>query len=241
MPLEIKIRIDRDSNNLQEAELLKNIFENSINLKDKNGEILIYCNKTYSGYRSKKIDFIITGYFENYYCKTKTKAIYNPHRGVQNYSNLELFGLRHVKVNNFFFTIETRHDKLEDLSINKFKMVVNKNYDNLINQLQTISLSDHINSSLNLSPFICHFYWYKNITNSSSIIDLFKKKEINPVKYNYLPATFNFSYILMLACLQKTPYFPVSKHGEIKDSPTFKCLQIYQYDFLKIGKLFGLN
>lgn len=241
MPLEIIIREDNDTNNLQEAELLKNIFENSLDLKDKNGEILIFCNKTYTGYRSKKIDFIITGYFEEYSCKTKTKAIYNPYRGNRDYSDLEKFALRNVIVENFFFTIESKQDKIEDLDLDKFNMIVNKNQTNLINQIKTNPLSDYINNSLNLSPFICHFYWYKNISSPSLIIDLFKKKGINPEKYNYLPETFNFSYLIKLACRQKTPYFQVSKNGEIKGfAPVFRCLKTYHYDYLKIGELFGL-
>ena len=73
MPIEIKIKEDINSITYHDAISLKNIFENSIDLKNKNGEILIFCNNTFSGYRSKKIDLIVTGYFDEFYCHTKTK------------------------------------------------------------------------------------------------------------------------------------------------------------------------
>lgn len=240
MSLEIIIKEDTNSNNYREALSLKNIFENSINLNNKNGEILIFCNNTYSGYRSKKIDFIITGYFEDYYCKTKTKAIYNSPKGVHEEHK---FGLRYVKIDNFFFTIEIKNDQLIELELNKYSKIVNRkdNSYETTNQSQTKSLTDYLNNSLSTSPFICHFYWYKNIDTSSSILDLFKNKGVKTDKYNYLPNTFNFSYILMLACLQKTPYFPVSKTGDIKDHCIFKSLQTYQFNFSKISSLFDIN
>lgn len=222
MPVEIEIRGDVTSKKYQDAKLIKKFFANTINMERASGNILIICNNTLSGYRSSKIDLIIIGNFQNYECKIRTKANYLSYKGASREFDIDL---RRVSVKSFCFTLEIDDCKFEELMTNESNFLVKKNGQNekFANENHCNTVKEYFLKSLKFSPFICHFIWYKNI-ELNSITSFFKGKRINLKKYNYLPNEFNFNYNIKLACFQKTPYFPVSKDGEIKGDCVFKCL-----------------
>ena len=74
MPIKIRIKGSRDTNEYQDALQLKQLFESSIDLNSTNGEILIISNATLFGQETKDVDLIVMGNFEKYSCRIKTKA-----------------------------------------------------------------------------------------------------------------------------------------------------------------------
>jgi hypothetical protein len=110
MPINIRIKGNKYTNEYQDALHLKQLFESSIELNTTNGEILIICNATLFGQETKDVDLIVMGNFEKYCCRIKTKAT------TTNKEELELKE-RTLFVNNFCFTIETKIHRAEDVML----------------------------------------------------------------------------------------------------------------------------
>jgi len=237
MPIKIRIKGSKDTNEYQDALQLKQLFESSIDLNSTNGEILIISNATLFGQETKDVDLIVMGNFEKYSCRIKTKAT------TTNKEELELKE-RTVFVNNFCFTIETKRHRAEDVMLDGVNLLVK--YNNKLSDATTqsenqkYSLKNFLSDRLNFSPYICNFIWFKNIS-WDSIKGLLGNNETLYTKHNYLPNTFKFPFILQLACIQQPPYNPKDKDGNAKGYSSFSCLRKNEsFDYSQMESVFDV-
>ena len=120
MPIKIRIKGNKETNEYQDALQLKQMFESSLDLNSTDGEILIIANATLFGQETKDVDLIVMGNFKKYSCRIRTKAIN------KNKEELELKE-RTVFVNNFCYTIETKRHRAEDIRIEGLNILVKYN------------------------------------------------------------------------------------------------------------------
>lgn len=237
MPIKIRIKGNKDTNEYQDALELKQLLEKSINLNITEGEILIISNATLFGQETKDIDLIVVGHFEKYSCKIKSKAVTN------NRVELEVKE-RLVFINNFCFTIETKRHRAEDIKLDGLNLLVK--YNNKLSDATTqsenqkYSLKNFFDDRLKITPYICNFIWFKNI-NWESIKHLLSNNELLYTKHNYLPNTFTFSFIMQLACVQQAPYNALDKDGIEKGYSSFSALKKLQsFDYSTMESVFSI-
>jgi len=227
MPIKIRIKGNKETNEYQDALELKQLFESSLDINSTNGEILIIANATLFGQETKDVDLIVIGNFEKYSCRVKTKAIST------NKEELEQKE-RTVFVNSFCFTIETKRHRAEDVRLDGLNLLVK--YNNKLSDATTqsenqkYSLKNFFADRLNFSPYICNFIWFKNIS-WASIKGLLSNNELLFTKHNYLPNKFTFPFIMQLACIQQPPYNP-------RDAPVVRSV-LYEHSVLKIFRPFA--
>ena len=237
MPIKIRVKGNKETNEYQDALQLKQILESSINLDLTDGDILIVSNATLFGQETKDIDLIVIGSFKKYACKVKSKAIAK--------GKIELdLKERLVYINNFCFTIETKRHRAEDIRLEGLNLLVK--YNNKLSDATTqsenqkYSLKNFFEDRLNFSPYICNFIWFKNI-NWESIKSLLGNNETLYTKHNYLPNTFKFPFLLQLACIQQQPYNAKTSSGEYKDYVSFDCLpRMNTFDYPMIESVFDV-
>lgn len=66
MPIKIRIKGNKKTNEYQDGLELKQLFKSSLDINSTNGEILIIANATLFGQETKDIDLIVIGNFEKY-------------------------------------------------------------------------------------------------------------------------------------------------------------------------------
>lgn len=237
MAIKIRIKGNQDTNEYQDALLLKQLFESSIDTQSTNGEILIVSNATLFGQEVKDIDLIVIGNFEKYRCKIKTRAI-----GPQK-EELELKD-RTVFISNFCFTIETKRHRAEDIRLEGLNLLVK--YNNKLSDVtaqsesQKYSLKRFLIDRLSFSPYICNFIWFRNV-NWDSIKNLLSDKEILYTKHNYLPTVFKFAFLMQLACIQQIPYNGKGQDGNYKGYCSINCLKPKDsFDFSQMENVFNI-
>lgn len=237
MSIQIKIKGDTDTNEFQDAQILREMFENSLDMVSVNGEILIICNATLFGQETKDVDLIVIGNFENYTCKVNSKAIGKNHEELSAKS-------RSIYVNNFCFTIETKRHRAEDIRLDGINMLVK--YNNKLSdattqsEKQKYSLKNFFEDRLDFSPYITNFIWFRNV-NWESIKNLLGNKANLFSKHNFLPSQFTFQFLMQLACNQKPPYNSSNSDGTYKNYSSFNALKKDDYlDFGKIEEIFNL-
>ncbi len=240
MPIQIKIKGNKETNEYQDALQLKQLFESSIDINSTNGEILIISNATLFGQKTKDIDLVVIGNLEKYNCKIKTKA-----RSKEGEKEIELeLEERHVYVNNFCFVIETKRHRAEDIRLEGLNLSVkyNDKYSNATTQSenQKYSLKNFFIDTLNYTPYICNFIWFRNV-NWDSIKILFENNKNLYTKHNYLPATFKFPFLLQLACVQNAPYNYKDNNKNYKGYVSFNCLKKNEvFDYPEIDRIFNI-
>lgn len=241
MPIKIRIKGNKETNEYQDALELKQLFESSLDLNSTNGEILIIANATLFGQEIKDIDLIVMGNFEKYSCEVKTKAV-----GTDK-EELELKE-RKVFVNDFCFTIETKRHTTKDVRLDGLNLLVkyNNKFSDVTTQSekQKYSLKSFFIDRLGFSPYICNFIWFKNI-NWESIKTLLSNNETLYTKHNYLPNTFKFKFILQLACIQRTPRNSKEKNkNEYKNYCSFNSFNSLKknegFDYSQMDSIFDI-
>jgi hypothetical protein len=238
MPIKIRIKGNKETNEYQDALQLKQLFESSLDINSTNGEILIIANATLFGQETKDVDLIVIGDFEKYSCRIKTKAIST------NKEELDLKE-RTVFVNSFCFTIETKRHRAEDVRLEGLNLLVK--YNNKLSDATTQSenqkyaLKNFLADRLNFSPYICNFIWFKNIC-WESIKGLLGNNEALFTKHNYLPNSFKFPFLLQLACIQQPPYNPKEKDGiGYKGYSSFSALRKNEsFDYSQMESVFEI-
>jgi hypothetical protein len=237
MPIKIRIKGNKETNEYQDALELKQLLESSLDINSTNGEILIIANATLFGQETKDVDLIVIGNFEKYSCRVKTKAI------TTNKEELELKE-RTVFVNNFCFTVETKRHRAEDIRLDGLNLLVK--YNNKLSDATTqsenqkYSLKNFFADRLNFSPYICNFIWFKNIS-WESIKGILGNNEALFTKHNYLPNRFTFPFILQLASIQQPPYNPKDKDGNLKGYCSFSALRKNEsFDYSQMESVFEI-
>jgi hypothetical protein len=237
MSIAIKIKGNTDTNEYQDAEVLRDMFQNSLDMTSVKGEILIVCNATLFGQETKDVDLIVIGNFENYNCKVNSKAIGKNHDELPAKS-------RTVYVNSFCFTIETKRHRAEDIRLDGLHMLVkynNKDSDATTqSEKQKYSLKNFFEDRLAFSPYIANFIWFRNV-GWESIKNLFENNANLYSKHNFLPHQFTFQFLMQLACNQKPPYNSSNPDGSYKNYCSYNSLKKDDYlDFGKIEEIFDL-
>lgn len=237
MSIDIKIKGNTDTNEYQDAEILRDMFQNSLDMASVKGKILIVCNATLFGQETKDVDLIVIGNFENYACKVNSKAIGKNHEELPAKS-------RTLYVSNFCFTIETKRHRAEDIRLDGLHMLVKYN-DKLSDattqsEKQKYSLKNFFDDRLNFSPYIANFIWFRNV-NWQSIKDLLDNNSNLYSKHNFLPSQFTFQFLMQLACNQKPPYNSANPDGSYKKFCSYNSLKKDDYlDFGKVEEIFDL-
>jgi hypothetical protein len=237
MPIKIRIKGNKDTNEYQDALELKQLFESSLDINSTNGMILIIANATLFGQETKDLDLIVIGNFEKYSCRVKTKAI------TKNKEELELKE-RIVFVNNFCFTVETKRHRAEDIRLDGLNLLVK--YNNKLSDATTqsenqkYSLKNFLDDRLNFSPYICNFIWFKNIS-WESIKGILGNNEALFTKHNYLPNKFTFPFMLQLACIQQPPYNHKKEDGNLNGYCSFSALRKNEsFDYSQMESVFEI-
>ncbi len=237
MSVSITIKGNPETNEYQDAQFLKQIFNKEFLGKSINGEILIISNATLIGQDTKDIDLIVIGNLEGYRCKVKTRAV------TTNKEKLEMEE-RTLFVNNFCFCVETKKHRAQDIQLNGINLLVR--YNNKLSDATTqsenqkYSLKSFFLDRLNFSPYISNFIWFRNIHWDSIKMLLGNNIQLY-TKHNYLPNIFTFPFLMQLACTQQSPYNPKDDNGNLKGYCTYNSLSRNQiYDYTKIESVFDL-
>src|SRR5690606_21541793 len=122
MPVSIKIKGNKETNEFKDALALKEIFKSEFHGVDINGEILIISNATLFGQETKDIDLIAVGKFDRYRQRLKTKARTPDKKD----SNLDQ-EMRTVFINDFCFVFETKRHRASDIQLNGLTLTVKYN------------------------------------------------------------------------------------------------------------------
>lgn len=235
MAIKYKIKGNTETNEYQDAIVLKGIFENEFRNLQVDGEILIISNATLFGQDTKDVDVIIVGKFDKYSTRIKTKSKVNKDQVLKQEE-------RTLFINDFCFVIETKKHRAEDIELNGLTLLVR--YNNKLSDVTTQSenqkyaLTNYFKDRIGFSPYICNFIWLRNI-NSTSLKQLIGDNVSD--KHNYLPNTFSVKWLWQLACIQSIPYNPTDSAGQPKKYCSFKSLRNKQkYDFNEIDRIFDL-
>ena len=239
MPVKITVKGNQETNEYQDAIVLKEIFEAEFNNPTTDGEILIVSNVTLFGQETKDIDIIALGKFNRYSTRVKTKSKPLAKDDLLAKTDRILF------VNNFCFVFETKRHRAQDIQLNGTRLLVK--YSNGFSDVTTQSekqkyaLYDYFKDRLNFSPYICNFIWLTSVSNSS-IEGLFDNDGNSFDKHNYLPDNFNLQRLFQLACAQSTPFHLIDeKTQQPKPYSVFTSVPKKQeYDFNKIEEIFDL-
>ena len=151
---------------------------------------------------------------------------------------------RQVYVKNFCFVIETKTHQAEDIQLNGLTLLVkyNSKYKDVTTQSenQKYSLSNYFNDRVKITPYICNFIWFRNVS-SESIENLLGSNTRIHAKHNYLPSKFNVSTLVQLACVQKFPYQTINHNDAEVGHPGFTSFNYNQEINLdKISEIFEL-
>lgn len=236
MAIKYKIKGNTETNEYQDALVLKGIFESEFRNLQVDGEILIISNATLFGQDTKDVDIIVVGKFDKYFTRIKTKSKVGKDQILEQEE-------RTLFINDFCFVIETKKHRAEDIELNGLTLLVryNKKLSDVTTQSenQKYALTNYFKDRIGFSPYICNFIWLRNI-NSTSLKQLIGDDASD--KHNYLPNTFNIKWLWQLACVQSIPYNPIDKEsGQPKNYCSFKSLKNKQeYDFAEIDRIFDL-
>jgi hypothetical protein len=236
MAIKYKIKGNTETNEYQDAIVLKGIFESEFRNLQVDGEILIISNATLFGQDTKDVDIIVVGKFDKYSTRVKTKSKVSKDQVLEQEE-------RTLFINDFCFVIETKKHRAEDVELNGLTLLVR--YNNKLSDVTTQSenqkyaLTNYFKDRIGFSPYICNFIWLRNI-NSTSLKQLIGDTVSD--KHNYLPNTFNIKWLWQLACIQSIPYNPIDKEsGQPKKYCSFKSLRNRQeYDFAEVDRIFDL-
>lgn len=242
MPIQVSIKGNNETDEYQDAIILKKIFENDLRDVSQDGKVLIICNATLFGQETKDVDLIVIGNFEKYQQKITTKA---------KTSNKEELDLKErlVFIKDFCFVIEIKWQDAENIQLNGINLLVK--YNNKFNykfsdvttqsEKQKYSLYNFFRDRTKLSPFICNFIWLRNVS-WESIKDLLSHNECIYNKHNYLPSSFSLNYLFQLACVQSIPYTPIDNNtGMPKNYATFSSIKRNEnFDYQEMQTIFDL-
>lgn len=237
MPVKIKIKGNKDTNEYKDAIVLKEIFEDEYRNSDINGEILIISNVTLFGQDTKDVDIVAVGKFENFSTKIKTAAKTKAGEILESKERI-------LYVSDFCFVFETKKHRAEDIQLNGLTLLVkyNNKFSDVTTQSenQKFSLFKYFTDRIGFSPYICNFIWLRNVS-SDSIKNLFSKDK-NFNKHNYLPSRFSLKWLFQLACIQTIPYNPLDKNtNSLKGYSQFKSFKWNQeFDLTEVDKIFDL-
>jgi hypothetical protein len=181
----------------QLADIFRSEFENFN--KSASGEILILSNLTLIGQEVKDIDLLIVGYLENFKLSLNSKSKDN--KGViQSTQNIE------VEVKTFCYVIELKDHPIDRIKTEGGNSLVEYrgHWHDATNQSekQKFSLLNYFNDNLGVSPYICNFIWFRNITNSE-YITLYNDRETN-----VFSSEFTFRNLIQKSTFQSIPYKP---------------------------------
>lgn len=142
---------------------------------------------------------------------------------------------REVSVKGFCFTIETKRHQAEHIQLDStiLKVMYKGKYHDATTQSekQKYALKNYLYERLGKSPYICNFIWFRSI-NYEAINNLV---EGDHSRHNYLPNTFNLSYLIKLACTQ---CFPIVYNN--LDYSYFSCVKNLRDIFSEITDVVGL-
>jgi AAA domain len=179
------------------GEALKAIFEAWLRPHQK-GCILIASGFTCFGERTKDIDLVVVGQFEN---------------GIPCDVNLD-GNRRKVYFHNFAFTIEVKDHPPEDIRFEGFRAEVRYRgaWSDATEQSknQRVALVNFLWGTVRWRPFTCSFIWFRNLRLDD--LETCLRTLVAPAnhanlhkQHNWLPAEFDVPFLFHLACVQKRP------------------------------------
>lgn len=237
MSVEIIIKGNTETNEHQDALVLKRIFESQLT-PNITGKILIISSVTIFGQEVKDIDLVVIGSLNNLKLDLKTKT----KEDLQNKK-------REVSINNFCFCIETKRHKSSDILLDGLNLTVlyngKKSDVTTQSEKQKFSLYEFFMSSLKYSPFICNFIWLRNL-QKQNLMDLLSSNDHLKTNHNFLPDDLNISWLFQLACIQSIPYhnannkakFNSFRRGFIEDTSKIEeAFETFQKQKNAIGDL----
>jgi predicted ribonuclease YlaK len=245
MPVTVKIKGNQETPEYKGAIVLKEIFEDEFRKpsnRKTNGEILIISNATLFGQKTKDVDLIVIGKFENFSIGVKTKIETKVEMPNEELGQKE----RLLFVKDFCFVIEMKSHSAEDIQLEGSTLLVrykdNKLHDATTqSENQKYALLDYFHDRIKFSPFICNFIWLRNVS-ANSIKELLGNNPNILDKHNYLPNRFGLRWLFQLACIQKVPFNAINVGTQtLKRYCTFNSLYKNQeYDFDEVDRIFDL-
>jgi hypothetical protein len=165
------------------------------------GKILIAAGFTCFGERVKDIDVVAFGQFEKGF---SCQATLNGSK-------------QRVYINNFCFCIEVKDHPPEDIRFQGFTAMVRYkgSWSDATGQSkkQIHALNNFLRDTVNWSPFICSFIWFRNLQMEDleqTLRNLVSPETITNLhsQHNWLPSDFPIDFLFGLAFRQKTPFKP---------------------------------
>lgn len=176
------------------AETLKAIFERDTTARE-HGSILIASGVTCFGQATKDIDLVVFGHTKGAFARQLwTKA------RLRGNDELDDADYRWVNVKNFCFCIEVKdHEDVEFQMSRALVQYKGKLHDvTYQSERQKYALLGFLRDSLNWSPYICNFIWFRNLDRTA-----IPKK----VPHNWMHSAPTLNYMLNLACDQQIPTY----------------------------------
>ncbi len=243
MAVTINIKGNKDTDEYQDALVLKEIFEQGIP-HHINGRILIISNATLFGQETKDIDIIAIGSFEKYSLNLNTRAKSRDKQKKEDVLDDEIKE-RRVFINDFCFVFECKKHRAEDIQLNGLNLLVK--YGSKLSDVthqsekQKYSLKSFLEERIHYAPIIANFIWLRNVS-WQSIKQLIYSDSEAITSHNYLPNTFKPQFIFQLACIQRIPFSPTdSQTGELKNYASFSAFRRNEkIDFTRIANVFEL-
>jgi len=183
----------------QAAEQISEHFKFELDSYNKSafGEILILSNLTLIGQEVKDIDLLIVGFLENCKMNINTKSKDNQNT-IQDAENKDL------EVKTFCYVIELKDHPIERIKTEGANSFVNykDHWHDVTTQSekQKFSLLNYFNNNIGISPYICNFIWFRNISNDEYFA-LYNKQETNVFAFK-----FSFKDLIQKSTYQQIPF-----------------------------------